>query len=336
MQVADSYTEHDLRNLKDFLTSEDVNEVVVNSDGRVWVEYGSAAYMEPTDRFMSASEVRSLGIHLAGDTNNELGDRIPLVSGRIRAFGQSMRIQVIVPPAVEEGICLTIRKYMTRMLDLSTIEYVSGTGMSSEQVRLDGLRRIQALAAQANGLPDLLSSAIEERFNILVSGGTSSGKTTTARALLAMCHSQERIVTIEDAPELHPTQKNCVSLIADRVNGSQRSPARLLEASLRLRPDRLLLGEIRGGEAYSYLEAINTGHPGSITTIHADSPDLAFDRLALMIMSLGINMSRRDVIDYAMKTIDIVIQVGRIGGKRGITEVFVPRLQAGAASGRLP
>ncbi|RWN66881.1 MAG: type VI secretion protein, partial [Mesorhizobium sp.] len=124
--------------------------------------------------------------------------------------------------------------------------------------------------------------------------------------------------------ELHPPHKNQVGLIADRKGESARSPSKLLESCLRMRPDRIILGEIRGIEAYDFLEAINTGHPGAITTIHADSPELAFDRLALMVMRSGVQMSHGEIINYAKKTIDLVIQVGRRNGKRGVLEINLP------------
>jgi type IV secretion system protein VirB11 len=163
-------------------------------------------------------------------------------------------------------------------------------------------------------------------MNVLVSGGTSSGKTTVARALLSLTGRAERLVTIEDARELNLAHENAVALIAERVATSERTPAKLLVAALRMRPDRLILGEMRGEEAAAFLEAINTGHPGSISTIHADSPVLALERLALMVMRVGTRQTRQDVIEYAERTIDLIVQVGRHGGRRGVLEVFVPAL----------
>ena len=145
--------------------------------------------------------------------------------------------------------------------------------------------------------------------------------------MLSLSDHAERMVTIEDAPELHLPHPNAVPLIADRRSGSERSPARLLESALRMRPDRLILGEIRGEEAFNFLEAINTGHPGSISTIHADSPALALERLAMMVMRAGMNQTRQDVLDYARKTIDLIIQVGRRGGQRGVLEVYRPAVR---------
>ena len=118
-----------------------------------------------------------------------------------------------------------------------------------------------------------------------------------------------------------------MALVAERIPSSERTPARLLVAALRMRPDRLILGEMRGEEALAFLEAINTGHPGSISTIHADSPVLALERLALMVMRTGTGQSRRDVLDYAVRTIDLIVQVGRRGGRRGVLEVYLPALE---------
>ena len=134
------------------------------------------------------------------------------------------------------------------------------------------------------------------------------------------------MVTIEDALELNLPHPNNVALVTERVADSERSPARLLESALRMRPDRLILGEIRGPEAFNFLEAINTGHPGSISTIHADSPRLALERMAMMVLRAGLNLSREDVLDYARATIDIVIQTGRQDGRRGVLQVFMPAL----------
>ena len=116
-------------------------------------------------------------------------------------------------------------------------------------------------------------------------------------------------------------------LLSDSKGTSERSPAKLLKSCLRMRPDRLILGEIRGTEALNFLEAINTGHPGSLTTIHADSPLLAFDRLALMVMQAGMPLSHKEIVEYAKRTIDLVIQVGRVGSKRGVLEVYLPSIE---------
>jgi len=324
MDVA-SFAEQGLLPLRDLLISDDVNEVVLNPDGRIFVEYANAAHMqEVTDTELSEQDIHSLGANLAGETGNPLGDEHPVVSGRVFVFGNDVRVQVVVPPAIEKGVSLSIRKYISRVLDPDEIKFVEG-----KQVNVDAERQSHRATIQkyieAGDLPSLLKKAVADRLNILVSGGTSSGKTTVARALLALCHSDERLITIEDAVELRPTHINTVSLVATRYADSDRTTAKLLESALRMRPDRLVIGELRGAEAYNFLEAINTGHPGSISTIHADSPKLALERLSLMVMQTGIRLTRKDVIDYASQTIDLIIQLGRRNGKRGVLEVFMPK-----------
>lgn len=325
MDAPASYAEQGLGALRSVLMSEDVNEVVINPDGGIWVEYVSAAHMQPWDGEIPFDQLKRLGAHLAGEAKTQLGAKHPIVSGRIHVFGQSMRVQVIVPPAIEHGVSVSIRKYVSRILDVCEVGFLEGRQIDVEGARRERLNHLGELAAAGN-LAELLRLAVDGRLNMLVSGGTSSGKTTLARAILSMAHPEERMVTIEDAPELHLPHRNAVGLIAERRSDSERSPARLLESTLRMRPDRLILGEIRGAEAFNFLEAINTGHPGSISTIHADSPLLALERMAMMVLRAGLNLSRADVIDYARATIDLVIQTGRRGGRRGVLEVFMPAL----------
>ncbi|PZQ46088.1 MAG: type VI secretion protein [Rhodovulum sulfidophilum] len=324
--AATSHAEHDLRELRPLLTAEDITEVVINPDGAVFVERAEAEHMAPTGHVFPLARVRRLSDHLAGETNNRIGPKHPLVSGGLEAFGQVLRVQIVVPPAVEAGAALSIRKYVARVLGPRDITFLDGRQISVEGERRARLAEIAALA-HAGKLAELFERAIETRMNILVSGGTSSGKTTVARALLSLAHPAERLVTIEDARELHPPHANCVALIAERAAGSERSPDRLLVASLRMRPDRLILGELRGAEALAFLEAINTGHPGSISTIHADSPVLALERLALMVLRAGAGQTRTDVLDYAARTIDLIVQVGRKAGRRGVLEVYLPGLE---------
>ena len=327
----ESHAEQALLPLREFLIADDVNEIVVNPDGRVWIEAASQRHMREwrseggrgATVTGDALNLKTLGAHLAGESKNQLGPRHPIVSGRINVFGQSVRIQVVVPPAIELGVSVAVRKYISRLLPMREIRFLGG-----RQSDLEGTRQVMLASlgemAERGDLRTLIETAVAQRLNILVSGGTSSGKTTLAQGILSPVDRNERMVTIEDAPELHLPHPNTVGLVADRRSQSERSPARLLEAALRMRPDRLILGEVRGAEAYDFLEAINTGHPGSISTIHADTPALALERLAMMVMRAGMNQSRQDVLEYATKTIHLIIQVGRRGGERGVMQVMRP------------
>ncbi|RWN25190.1 P-type DNA transfer ATPase VirB11 [Mesorhizobium sp.] len=318
-----SYVEQYLHPLKDHLVHASINELAINPNGSIFVEEADSIYMREIGVTLPPQAIKRLGAQLAGETRNTLGALNPIVSGRVMVWGNPQRVQVVVEPAIEQGVSLSIRKYLARTSESADIDYVDGRQIMVDAVRHERHRAI-ADAAKAGDLKSLFRQAVDEKFNILISGGTSSGKTTVARALLAIANPAERIITIEDAQELHPPQKNQVGLIADRKRDSVRSPSKLLESCLRMRPDRIILGEVRGIEAYDFLEAINTGHPGAITTIHADSPELAFDRLALMVMRSGVQMSHGEIIKYAKKTIDLVIQVGRRNGKRGVLEINLP------------
>ena len=171
---------------------------------------------------------------------------------------------------------------------------------------------------------DFVRLAVQARKNILISAGTDTGKTTLLNAMLKEIALRERLVIIEDTRELRPPQQNVVRLFYSRgEQGLARVTAQdLCEATLRLRPDRILLGELRGKEAFTYLRTINSGHPGSITTIHSDSPQLAFEQLALMVMQGFPSIDKTLVIEYVRSIIPIVIQAKRATGRRFISEIY--------------
>ncbi|RVL89303.1 P-type DNA transfer ATPase VirB11 [Sinorhizobium meliloti] len=318
-----SYVEQYLKPLKDFLINDNISELAINPDGSIFIEEAGALHMHRIDVALPPQAIKRLGTQLAGEAHNTLGTLHPIRSGRVMLWGRPQRVQVVVEPAIEEGVSLSIRKCLAQPLTNADIDFVDGGQINVNANRRDRHRAIADMV-QTGDLQGLLRHAVAEKFNVLISGGTSSGKTTVARKLLAMSDAGERIITIEDAQELYPPHKNQVGLIADRNEKSAHSPSRLLESCLRMRPDRIILGEIRGVEAYDFLEVINTGHPGAITTVHADSPELAFDRLALMVMRSGVQMSHGEIINYAKRTIDLVIQVGRRDGRRGVLEIYLP------------
>lgn len=177
-----------------------------------------------------------------------------------------------------------------------------------------------------------LRRAVAERRTILVSGGTSSGKTTFLNALLREVPPTERIILIEDTPEIRLGSSASLGLVAVKGElGEARVTADdLLQASLRMRPDRIVLGELRGTEAVSFLRPINTGHPGSFSTIHANSPLGALDQLALMVMQAGLGLSRSDTLSYATSVIDVIVQLDRLRGSRAVAEILDLRAEAEA------
>ena len=161
------------------------------------------------------------------------------------------------------------------------------------------------------------------RKTIVISGGTSSGKTTLLNALVHEIDESERLIAIEDAPEIRLNHPNAIGLVAVRGDqGEARVDADdLLQASLRMRPDRILLGELRGKEAFAFLRTVSSGHPGSITTVHADSPDNAIDQIALLAMTSGLDLGWTKIQTYVRRVIDVIVQLDRSSGKRRVAEV---------------
>ncbi|MFN5827507.1 MAG: ATPase, T2SS/T4P/T4SS family [Rhodobacterales bacterium] len=300
---------------------DDLVEVAINPDGKVWIERKGATHMERVahlsiDRVLS----NNLGQAIASAVGVQFSDKKPTVSGKIVWGDMAIRAQVVAPPIVEGGMAITFRPFKVAADQLIEPRLLHG-GL----VDLDAKRRERAgeamKLAEAGQVVEAMRLCVEERMNILISGGTSTGKTTFARSLLSMVDPDERILTIEDAYELFPRQENTVALKADRCSQGERTPARLLEASLRMRPDRIILGELRGEESRTFLEAINTGHGGSFTTIHADTARKAIDRLAIMVMAAGLGMGFEEVKRYCEGSVDLVVQLSRQGGRRGVAEI---------------
>jgi type IV secretion system protein VirB11 len=223
------------------------------------------------------------------------------------------RVQFVAPSATRAHWALAIRRH--RLVDLPLSAYDHGP-----------LARTQTVAAWPDPQTDpvgFLVRAVGARQTILVSGGTSSGKTTFLNALLREVPAHERIVLIEDTPEIQLRHANSLGLVAVKgeLGESRAGTDDLLQAALRLRPDRIVLGELRGREVVSFLRAINTGHPGSFSTIHASSPAGALEQLVLMGMQAGLGLGRDDTLAYARSMIDVIVQLGRADGRRGIVAI---------------
>jgi type IV secretion system protein VirB11 len=184
-------------------------------------------------------------------------------------------------------------------------------------------RELSALLSSRGDYVGFFRLAVRAGKNIIVSGGTASGKTTFLNALLKEIPETDRVLVIEDTPEVNLDRPNALGLVAVKgdLGEARVTVDDLLQAALRMRPDRLMVGEVRGKEAFTFLRAINTGHPGSITTVHADSPKGALDQLAFMALQAGLNLTRADVIDYARDVVDVIVQLSRVQGKRTISSI---------------
>ena len=233
-------------------------------------------------------------------------------------------MQIVLPPAAQD-LCLSIRKPSVVQYDLATYEALGAFQNTSESKSADRRECRLVEFLRQRQYRAFLDTAIRDRQNMIISGGTSTGKTTFLNACLRAIAPHERLITIEDAREVQLIQANRVHLLASRggQGRAQVTPQQLIEASLRLRPDRIIMGELRGVEAFAFLRAINTGHPGSIATIHADSPMMAFEQLALMVMQADLGLTRPQIIDYIRHVVPIVVQLKRGElGKRFVSEIY--------------
>ncbi|MHC2357673.1 type IV secretion system protein VirB11 [Sinorhizobium meliloti] len=317
-----------LEPIREFLTDPRVVEIAVNKPGHVYVERFGAECMEHhLIDALTGDEIQNIGERVAAATNQFISRSKPILSA---ALPTGERIQIVLPPAAPEGGSISIRKQVVNNFTLE--EYRDNGSLDKVSVAVGGLSDIDRDLIghlRANRIYDFIHTAITKRVSILISGGTSSGKTTFLNACLKSVDPHERIITLEDTRELFPPQANAVHLIASKGDQGTADVTiqSLLESSLRMRPDRLFVGEIRGAEAFSFLRAVNTGHPGSMSTVHADTPMGAYEQLAMMMQQAGMSagFSKQDLMSYIQMVIPIVIQLRREGGKRGISEIFFAR-----------
>lgn len=315
------YLEHKLSKLDELISDPTMIEIAINPDGSVWSLRRGETAMTVVDVTYTSPDAYQLSNLIASKANITTGKDKLLISAAVRYKERVLRAQVVMDPAAAGASAISLRLFSSFSIDDVTVDYLNGRSSSGNKVRQENLASLQKLVLNGDNLVDILNLCVMQRLNILVSGGTDSGKTVLLRKIVSLIRSDDRLITIEDAQELFPTQPNTVALIADR-NSSHRSTDQLLEATLRMRPDRIILGEIRGKEAMTFLEAINTGHGGSMSTIHAETPELALDRLAIAALRSGIPMTYDNMVGYITRTIDVIIQTGRLGSKRGVLEVF--------------
>ncbi len=318
-----------LASLRPWLDDDQVVEICANGPSTVWIErFGQSAMERHEVPQLTEQAIRHLAERVAGQSGQSVNEEHPLLSA---ALPSGERFQGVLPPATPAGGAFAIRKQVIKEMRLAdyrrlgSFKHVESAG---EGVLSDTDLTLCELL-DAGRIEDFIRLAVVSRYSILLSGGTSSGKTTFLNAILQEVPIDERIITIEDTREVRPIQENYLPLIASKGDqGEARVTVEmLLQASLRLRPDRIFLGEIRGAEAYSFLRAINTGHPGSITTVHADSPAGAFEQLALMVMQAGLGLKREEIIGYIRSVLPIVIQQTKIGGWRGTSAVYFARME---------
>ena len=311
-----------------FLQGEGLTDLCINRPHEVWCE-GRRGWTrhEVKDERLTFDGLMGLARLAAGYTKQDIDSQHPVCS---TTLPDGERCQIVIPPAVPEGtVSVTIRKPSEVKFSLSGFDklgFFDDLVLNAGEL---GEADKELIALRKNGQwPRFFDLAVKYRKNIIISGATGSGKTTFSKALIECIPDHERILTIEDTPELDVPQPNHVRLLysKDGQSLSKVGPKQLLESCLRMRPDRILLQELRDGTAFFYLRNANSGHPGSITTVHADSAMLAFEQLTLLVKESegGSQIDRTDIRALLLMLVDIVVQVKKFpDGSRRVTEVYL-------------
>ncbi len=286
--------------LQRLLADHDVSEIMVNGFDRIYVEKFGKLTLSGM-RFNSEEHLRRVIDRIVGRVGRRVDESSPLVDARL---SDGSRVNAVIPPLAVNGSSLTIRKFSDTPYEVADLVN---------------------FGTMTKGIAELLYACVQARLNILVSGGTGTGKTTLLNVLSSFIPSDERIVTIEDAVELKLQQDHVVSLESRPANIEGRgeiSIRELVRNSLRMRPDRIVVGEVRGGESLDMLQAMNTGHDGSISTLHANSPRDAVARLETLVLMAGMDLPVRAIREQVASAVDLIIQLTRMrDGSRRITAV---------------
>ncbi len=277
-----------------------ISEVMVNGPDAIWIERDGLLEKTPL-RFGDEAQLRRIITKMVGQVGRRIDESSPLVDARLP---DGSRVNAIIPPLSLSGPLLTIRRFDQERFDLAE------------------LIRIGTLPEEA---ADFLCDCVRADLNILISGGTGTGKTTMLNALSAAIPDSDRIVTIEDAAELQLKQRHVVRLESrpKNIEGEGEISIRdLVRNALRMRPDRIIVGEVRGAEALDMLQAMNTGHEGSLSTVHANSPRDALSRLETMVLMAGYDLPLRAIRHHVSSALDLIIQIERLDdGTRRVTSI---------------
>jgi len=294
---------HDLLGLgpiEPFLADPTVTEIMVNADDAIFVERAGRVYLSDA-RFMTNKHLRQVIERIVTSVGRRIDEASPMVDARL---ADGSRVNAVIPPLAVDGPMLTIRKFAHTAFGIDDLIHF-GT--------------MSLVAAQ------FLDLTVKGRRNILISGGTGTGKTTLLNVVSGFIPENERIVTIEDAVELNLDQRHVIRLEArpSNIEGKGQITIReLVRNALRMRPDRIIVGEVRGGEALDMLQAMNTGHEGSLSTLHANSPRDVLARLETMVLMAGFDLPVRAIREQVASAIDLIVHISRLrDGSRRVTDI---------------
>ena len=288
--------------ITELLDDDSVTEIMVNSPNEIYIEVDGQLLRDETISFINDEHIIRTIQRIVQPLGRTIDSSNPMVDSHLP---DGSRINAIIPPLAVKGPVLTIRKFKKSM---DNIETLIGNGTLTPY------------------MARFLQACVEAKLNIIVCGGTGSGKTTLLNILSNFIGSNERIITIEDAVELRLKQQHVISLETRNVNYDNDGEVTirdLVRNSLRMRPDRIIVGEVRGKEAFDMLQAMNTGHDGSLTTLHANSPSDALNRLETMILMSEMDIPLKAIRGYIDKALDLVVNVERLSdGRRKVTSIM--------------
>jgi pilus assembly protein CpaF len=288
-----------LRPIEHLIRDGEISEIMVNGSGRIFIERHGQLLAIP-DATIPEKSLQVAVRNIARTLGDEVNDEMPLLDARLP---DGSRVAAAIPPCSRRGTTLTIRKFQSR-------RFTPG-----ELVRIGTVPQ---------PVMDHLRESVEQRQNILISGGTGSGKTTMLNALASFIDLEERIVLIEDTSEIQIVLENLVEFEARRERPDQRAVTvrDLLRATLRHRPDRIILGEVRGGEAFDLLQALNTGHSGTLSTIHANSAEQAVTRFTTCVLQSGIELPYRAIRSNIGDAVQLLLHIERRSGRRYVAQLL--------------
>jgi len=288
-----------LRPIEHLIRDGEISEIMVNGSGRIFIERHGELLAIP-DAAIPEKSLQVAVRNIARTLGDEVNDDMPLLDARLP---DGSRVAAAIPPCSRRGTTLTIRKFQSRRF---TPEELVRIGTVPQPVM------------------DHLREAVGQRQNLLISGGTGSGKTTMLNALASFIDPEERVVLIEDTSEIQISLENLVEFEARRERPDQRAVTirDLLRATLRHRPDRIILGEVRGGEAFDFLQALNTGHSGTLSTIHANSAEQAVTRLISCVLQSGIELPYRAIRSNIGDAVQLLLHIERRSGRRYVAQLL--------------
>ena len=287
--------------LTELLEDKNITEIMVNSPREIYIEIDGQLIRDESVSFINDEHIVRTIERMIGPMGRTIDATNPMVDSRLK---DGSRINAVIPPLSTKGPVITIRKF------------------KSEMTSADDMIRIGSMTPY---MATFLEAAVKGKCNIIVCGGTGSGKTTLLNILSSFIPNDERIITIEDAAELKLEKEHVISLetrVTNYDNEGEITIQDLVINALRMRPDRIIVGEVRGKEAFDMLQAMNTGHEGSITTLHANGPKDALNRLETMVLMSGLDIPIKAIREYIVSAIDLVVNIERMSdGKRKITSI---------------